>query len=286
MSDNGFLKIERRKIPYFLFAANPTRTIKEILGQDILIKSYTVNDIITDDECYIVDIEYYSIAFSPFQIFFINASDIKQLIPGSTVYATQINGCNIKISSPALGDYKKMVPIRINASIPNNHSIHGQLDQNFSYFGIIVRKPMNYLCTPLKYPGHKFTPFEMEEVKPIYPNDYKFTPISESETLTAYKSEIQQFPILKAVDNIVVAKTFDECKQGTTAYVIDINKLPDGDVNGIILIQPKRIPNMVLFYPTISCLICEEEMKSIKDFIKMDEVNAKNFDYCMNVMNK
>lgn len=286
-NNESFLKTERRKIPYSMFALNPTRAIKQLLGQDVMIKSYTVNDIITDDECYIVDIEYYSIAFSPIKIFYINAADIKQLIPDSNIYVVQINGCNIKISSPVIKNYKKFIPIRINASIPNNYSPQGQLDQQFSYFGIIVRKPMNYLCTPLKYPGHRYTPFKMEDVKPIYPDDYKFTPISEDETKDGYKSEIQQFPILKAINNIVTAKSYDECKMGTNGYIIDIDKLPkEGDINGIILIQPKRIPSMVLFFPTISFTICEEEMNSIREFVKFDEINAINYDYCMKVLNK
>ncbi|EAX85300.1 hypothetical protein TVAG_047400 [Trichomonas vaginalis G3] len=128
----------------------------------------------------------------------------------------------------------------------------------------------------------------MEDIKPIYPSDYKkYTLISEDETKSAYKSEIQQFPILKAVDNLVIAKSFDECKLGTTGYLIDFNKLPSGtNINGIILIQPKRIPSMVLFFPTMGFTICEEEMDSIREFIKMDEINAINFDYCANVLNK
>lgn len=285
--ENDFIKTERRKIPYAIFALNPTRSIKQLLGQDIVIKSYVVNDIITDDECYIVDIEYYSIKFSPIKIFYINVTDLKQLIPESGIYVTQIDGCNIRISSPLIKEYKKIIPMRINVSIPNNYSSHGQLEYQFSYFGIIVRKPMNYLCTPLKYPGHKFTPFKMDDVKPIYPSDYKFTPISEEETKVAYKSEIQQFPILKTVDNLVITKSFEECKMGTTGYLIDINKFPsDTDINGIILIQPIRIPSIVLFFPTMGFTICSEEMNSIKEFVTMDEINAINFDYCMNVMNK
>lgn len=285
--ENTYIRTERRKIPYNVFAMNPTRAIKELLGQDVLIKSYTVNDIITDDECYVVDIEYYSIQFSPFKIFFINASDIKQLIPGSTVYMTQVNGCNIKITSPIIGDYKKIVPLKINVSLPNNYSTHGQLDQQFSYFGIIVRRPMNSLCTPLRYPGHALTPFKMETVKAIYPNDYKYTPISEEETKNAYKSEVQQSTVLRTVDNIVFAKSFEECKMGTTAYIIDIDKIPTNtSVNGVILIQPRRIPNLVLFFPTPAFTLCEEELDSIREFIKMDEINAKNYDYCMNVLNK
>ena len=289
IDENTFLKTERRKIPYNLFLANPKKVIKQLLGQGVVIKSCVANDIITDDECFIVDIEYYAIAFSPFKFYFVNTSDLKQLIPGSAIYATQINGCNIKIVISSMDKYKKLVPITINVNMPNNVSSNGPLDQSFSYFGKVQKQPMNFLCTPLKYPNHQFTPFKMEPIKPIFPADYKYTSITEEETKEAYKSEISatKFALLSSIDNIVIAKSFDECKMGTTGYVIDIKAFPkDVNVNGVILIQPKRIPTMVLFFPTSAFTICAEEMDSIREFIAMDEINAKNFDYCMNVLNK
>lgn len=285
MSNEDFVSSTRIKIPYNYTTQNITKTIKHFLGQDIKIKDVHINDIITNDECYIVDVKYLSIQFSPYNIYFINVNDLKQLIPSSNIYVTQINNCNIKITSSIISEYKKIIPIRINNCITNNYSTEGQLENEFSYFGIIVKKPMNYLYTPLKYPGHKFTPFELNDVKPIYPESFKCSFISNDDTLSAYKSEILHISILKIVDNVILAKSFDECEQGTNAYVIDVNLLPSTSINGIIVVQPKRHPNLILYYPTMNFIISEEEIQSIKDFIRIETINYMNFEYCMNVIN-
>lgn len=281
-----YLQTKRIKIPYYLYNNNPEGAIKQLLGQKINIVSYRENNIMTDDESYIIDVEYYSLKFSPLRIFYINVSELKSIIPDSNEFVIQINNCNVKIASPLLSSFKKVIPIIITEMSENNYSVHGQLNQTFKYFGKIVRQPLNYLITPLKYPNHQYTPFKFEPIQPIYPSDYnpKFN-ITEEDTKRAYRAEMIQCPILKNVDTIQTVKSFSDCKMNTTAYLIDYKLIPDDGTNGIILIQPKRLPNLILFYPTMSFNICAEEVESIKDFLVQDEINLKNYHYCMNVLN-
>jgi hypothetical protein len=290
------IQTERLEIPYFLYSLNPSRSIKQLLGQNITIVSYEVNDIITNDDQVIVDVKYTSIPFSLLKIYYINVSELKRLIPNSEKYVITINGCNVKISSPRLKEYNKVLPIRIKATLSNNYSSAGQLDSQFLYYGTTVTTPMNYLCTPLKYINHKFEPFETEVIEPIHTKEFKDTfdkKINEKfnelleETIKYYKQSLSAFNILSPIDHVLNAKTFTECKFGTTGYVIPFDIIPiNKDLNGIILIQPKRIPNYVLYYPTRNFTICEEELVSIKGFLEQDAVNYYNFQYVREVLNK
>lgn len=290
------IQSERLEIPYFLFSLNPSRSIKQLLGQNITIVSYESNDIITDDERVIVDVKYTSIPFSLLKIYYVNVSEMKKLIPNSEKYVVTINGCNVKISSPKLKEFNKVLPIRVKATLSNNYSSAGQLDSQFSYYGTTVTTPMNFLCTPLKYINHKFEPFETECIKPIYTKEFKdsfdkklnekFNELLE-ETIKYYKQSLSTFNILSAVDHVLNVQNFSECKIGTTGYVIPFDIIPtNGNLNGIILIQAKRIPNFVLFYPTRNFTLCEEELISIKEFLEQDAVNYYNFQYVREVLNK
>lgn len=290
------IQSERLEIPYFLFSLNPSRSIKQLLGQNITIVSYESNDIITDDERVIVDVKYTSIPFSLLKIYYVNVSEMKKLIPNSEKYVVTINGCNVKISSPKLKEFNKVLPIRVKATLSNNYSSAGQLDSQFSYYGTTVTTPMNFLCTPLKYINHKFEPFETERIKPIYTKEFKdsfdkklnekFNELLE-ETIKYYKQSLSTFNILSAVDHVLNVQNFSECKIGTTGYVIPFDIIPtNGNLNGIILIQAKRIPNFVLFYPTRNFTLCEEELISIKEFLEQDAVNYYNFQYVREVLNK
>lgn len=287
---------ERLSIPYFLFTQNPTRTIKQLLGQNITIHSFTTNSIITNDETLIVDVNYSSIPFSLLKIYYIETSSLKKLMPNSEKYIVTINGCNIKISSPKLKDFPRLLPIRIKPTLTNNYSSSGQLDTQFSYYGTTVTSPMNSLCTPLKYINHQFEPFRTEPIEPLYPPDFKSNLDNQiksnldaliNENINHYKQAISTFYILASVDHVVSTTNFSECKLGTTGYVIPFEQIPlTQDINGIILIQPKRIPNYVLFFPTKNFTICSEELMSIKDFLTQDAINFYNFIYVRDVVNK
>ena len=286
----------RLEIPYFMYSINPVQSIKQLLGQNVTIISQTSNDIITENDSIIVDVIYSSIPFSLLKIYYVNVSDMKRLMPNCEKYVAIINGCNVKISSPKLKEFGKVLPIKIKVTLSNNYSSSGQLDSQFSYYGTTVTTPMNSLCSPLKYINHAFEPFETEEIKPIYTDEFKSEFDKKlkdnhenllEETTKYYKQAISTFNILSSVDHVTSdIKSFSECKMGTTGYVLSFDLIPtDKSINGIILIQPKRIPDYVLFYPTKSFTICVEELNSIKNFIRQDKENYYNFNYVKDVLN-
>lgn len=275
---------ERLKVLYTAYARNPHTTIRELLGQDVLIKSVHVNSLITDDECYVIDVEYVSIKFNPFEVIFVDLRDIKPTIPNSNEYAVQINGCNVTMKIPKLSDYKTKVPIHIYPKSNNNSCADGQLPESFPYYGTVIKRPMHDLCTPLKWPNHQCTPFKMPPIEKLYHEGYKLKKTYTIEEMkVAYKAEANQKTQLKSLDNIAVAKSFSDCKFGTTGYLIEFEKIPtDRYLNGIILIQARRQPNIVLYYPTNAYMLYIEELESISEFIKADEINALNYDFVMN----
>ena len=292
-----YIQKVRLEIPTFMYSLNPTKSIKQLLGQNISIVSHSANDIITQNDSLIVDVEYTSIPFSLLKIYYVNVSDLKRLIPNSEKYVATINGCNVKISSPKLKEFPKVLPIKIKATLSNNYSSSGQLDSQFSYYGSTVSTPMNYLCSPLKYVNHSFEPFDTEEIEPLYDSNFKtsFTQtLSKNhaafleETMKYYKQALSTFNILSSVDHITSdVKNISDCKMGTTGYVIPFSLLSiDRELNGIILIQPKRIPDYILFYPTKNFTICVEELLSIKKFLEQDKENFYNFNYVKTVLNK
>lgn len=285
----------RLEIPYFIYSQNPTQSIKQLLGQNITIISHSSSDIITDNDSMIVDVEYTSIPFSLLKIYYVNVSELKRLIPNCEKYVAVINGCNVKISSPKLKEFSKVLPIKIKPTLPNNYSSAGQLDSQFSYYGTTVNNPMNSICSPLKYINHAFEPFETEEIKPIYTPEFKNELDKRlqdkqylEETEKYYKQALNSFNILSSVDRVTSdIKNFSECKMGTTGYIIPFELIPlDKDINGVILIQSKRIPNYVLFYPTKNFLISVEELNSLKSFLQQDKENYYNFNYVKEVLNK
>lgn len=286
LEENDFINHVRCTIPYNMIINDPVKAIKQLFGYDIIIKSIIINDVITNDEDYVVDVEFCNIKFSPYKIYFLNVSDIKQLIPSSSVYGTQLQGCNVKINIPSINDYKKIIPIRINVCLTNNYSNVNQLELTFSYFGTIVKKPLSYYNTATSKQFNKYTSFMMENISKVYPENFNCKVLSNEDTINAYKIEIQQQSLFAIIDNIKLSDNFSECELGTTGYIIDINIIPNNEnINGIIFIQPRRKPNLVLYFPTINFTIYQDEIKSLKKLIEIEEINMKNFEYYMNVVN-
>ena len=198
---------ERIQLPYSLFMLNPTRTIKQLLGQNITIISFTYSDVITNDENIIVDVKYTSIPISILKIYYIETSSLKHIMPNNEKYVATINGCNVKISLPNLDKDMKILPIRIKPTLSNNYSSSGQLNAQFAYYGIPVsiNNCMNYLCTPLKYINHKYEPFQSEPVKPIYNESFKSEMLKHMQLDETIK-ELDEFsslkPLISQVDTI------------------------------------------------------------------------------------
>jgi len=171
----------------------------------------------------------------------------------------------------------------------------------FRYYATEVKQPLNSICTPLKYPGHAYESFEVEKNEPLY--DETFISSFETknkqqveeliaDTLTYYQQSLSMFNTLSSVNDVKLLSYPDKTntditKLCTTAYVIHIDALKNfTELNGIIMIQPKRHPDYILFYPTNNFTICREELDSIRDFVDQDRINYYNFMYLTFVINK
>ena len=133
--------------------------------------------------------------------------------------------------------------------------------------------------------------FSLPLPEKLYPSTFKPTFISAEDNLKNYKQCLMSAKLLSNVDNVVsISKLPDDIPTSTTtAYVCDINIFTqnsidgnDGSINGIILIQPKRIPTSILWYPTNAYRISKDELESIKRFIEFDLINYTNYQYIKN----
>jgi hypothetical protein len=281
------IKRRRLKISYKLYNAKPTATLKSLLGRDIKILAVKISDCILHDDTIIVDVEYSDISFNSLTIYYVQLDKIKQVIPNSTTYMTTINGHAVKINIKNNLQYKKIIPIKINKMITNNTVENEQVEQQFSYFGIIIRNPLNHYCTIIKHPLHCYQFFDSPPIERIYPQEFKFqaSEITTDKITRAYMSTIKNIPSLAFVSDIVVmcseeVNLINSCTDYTKGYLIDWTKAKySGALKGIILVQPDRLPYLVVFIPSQTYKMSEEEMKTISCFLDMENDNYLNYHY-------
>lgn len=287
-TSGNVIQTTRLRIPVSSFSVDPKYAIKQLLGQNIKLISFTQNDIITNDETYIVDVRYKSINISKYDIYYIDVNNMKQIIPDSKEYAFKLNGCNVILNLTNPSDFKKFVPVRITPIVSNNFTTSGPTQSVFNYFATVIRQPLSSLMTPIHYPGSIFTPFDIIEESKLYPESFKPKNIEFNDMVKAYNDNLQLFPLFQHIDKIIPAKTFKDCDiNSNIAYVIDFNVIPlTESIPGIIAINDNRIPNYVLYYPTHNFEISAEELEAISSFIKAEEVRYNNFRYVMDELNK
>lgn len=318
----------RLSIPYFMYSTHPTRSIKQLLSHNIKIHSYTPMSIITNDETVIVDVIYSSIAFSPLDIYYIQVSSLKKILPDSDKYAVAINDIPVKVTIPSISDFSKVVPLRIRPTLANNFAsqTEQQLSTSFAYYATVVTNPLTSLTTPFRYPNHSFTPFRIE--KPAKKYDDAFiakcasaitstngstntststdastsTNVSTSstallltpeQTLEYYKQSLSSSERLSGIDHIAFLPPNATAlpPPSTSAYIVQFDVLhnliskTEGPINAIIHIQPRRLPDQVLYFPTDNYTLIDEEIESIKDFIEYETINFYNYIYTIDVEN-
>ena len=284
-------------LPYHQFSLHPITTIKQHLTPNVTILSYKQSSIVTYDQTVLVEINYISLPINPFLIYYIPITDIKHLIPNSEKYICSINDCQVKLVNPKLSHFKTYLPIKVRSSMlplqdQDDFYIDDELKTNLStpiqYFGTTVIQPMNAFCTPLSLLNKDLNSpnsFDLELPPILYPNNFKPSFISESDNLKNYKQCLVSAKLLNNVDEVIeINNTNNITYNGTTAYVINFSLLMkmNNSIKGIILIQPKRIPEKVLWYPTNSYEISKDELHSIDRFLEFDRINYFNYQYLKN----
>lgn len=288
----------RLSISASFFNASPVRAIKQLIGPNATLLSYTVSSVLTSSDEVIVDATYYSLPITPFSIYYIPISSIRHLIPNSEKYIATVNSHSVKLNNPKLSEFHDYLPVRIKRTMVNTTDIYESyysttddstftLNDNASvpiaYFATTVVNPLNYLITPI----HPYsTSFNILTPSPLYPSSF-VPPKSQytiDDTINNYKQTVSTIPLLSNISSIEHSTTFpvDSSPIPTTAYVVSASILPSSSIHGVILIQPKRIPDLILYYPTNTFTLSAEELASIKTFIDADIINYNNYYYLKN----
>jgi hypothetical protein len=274
-------KRQRLTVPYKLYNLKPVSTIKSLLGKDIKITSIKTNDIVLYDDTVIVDVEYSDIPIPGALIFYIPIKQFKPIIPDSTTYVITVNGCSVKVQLRTNIRFKEIIPLRINKVMANNTVDNEQVDQQFPYFGVVVKSPLSYFCTIIKYPNTHYLLYEPISIEKIYPEG--FVPsktIDTDKIIGSYLSCIRNISSLNFITDIVAASSLEKCTEYTKGYLIDWKFLKDSELlKGIILVQPERLPYLVVFIPSQSYRIDKDELASINRFLDMEYINYMNYEY-------
>jgi len=273
---------KRLLIPFSLFNVNPKRVVLSIIGHDANIKDMIINDIIVGDNV-IVDVKYETIPISQYKLYIIPKSSCKQLSPGDNCLVFNINDCFVKLKSGLVTNFKTNIPVKINPIVPKSFMTETKIMTKdgamttFNYYGQIPVDPMNYFCSYTTG-----TEFLVEEIEKIYPDTFSIADkYSVEEMKTNYINKLQPASIFAGVTNIVIANKFSDCVKNDVCYMIDFNLIPlDNIIHGIILIQPKRNPYFVIYYPTLIVELIPPQLASIKHFIEMDRIQFMNYEYC------
>lgn len=305
----------RLSINSSLFNSSPVRAIKQLIGPNAHLISYSTSSILTPSSELLVDVTFTSLPLSPFFIHYIPLSSIKQLIPNSEKYTATINSITIKLNNPKLTSFHDYLPVRIKPTIINSStsydSYYSTIDDitytlssspsspssSFSYFATTVTNPLNSLLTPLSLLSSSITStssfsFTFPLPNQLYPSTFTPppSPYSLSDTISNYQQTLQTIPSLSLITTITHSTTFPTNLNPTmssTAYIIPYTSLPTSSpLKGIILIQPKRIPSLILYYPTNIYTLSPSELSSIQSFVKADEINYSNYHYLKKGANK
>ena len=266
---------EHRRIlvPAHEFALHPINTVKSLIGLDAEVKSVKQNEIYREDGLLIVDVEYSALEINPSIIHFVKKSDVKPVSPDSQDHGVKINGLNVLIdmSNVEKNDYKEYYPIQI----MRKDFIEDR--KYFQYYGKICTKPLGYLCSPFMCKNL----FEFPPQTKLYGDKYTpKTTYTDDVMIKYYTYELKKFGLLANITNVEKAKTFEDCKNSLTGYLITWAELKKQKMmQGIILIQPIRVPDVVLFIPSSMFMIKSTDIENIDKFLEFSKINWLNYCY-------
>ena len=196
----------------------------------------------------------------------------------------------------------------------NNKTVNMELKNNstapINYFATTVTNPMNSLITPLNIltlttssnngnNGNndlvsESTSFTVSMPEKLYPDSFKPTKelYTLDDTIKYYKQTVlSSLPVLSSIQEIQVldksVKSVSDLfsssvppSASSVAFILSLDQLRGVRMlYGFLLVQPRRIPDLILYYPTNTYVISEQEILSVIRFIEMDIINYNNFMY-------
>ena len=245
-----------------------------------------------------VDVTYTTIPIDAISIYYVPVESLKKLIPDSSKYVTRVNDCYVKVTNPQLNMFTSHIPIKIIPILAENEQYDNyyQLDTDnnnkhvlassapafINYMAKSVTNPLSSYCTALLSQVHMFN---LPDAIKLYTKEptLKYYIFTKEQTIEGYKKKLSGFDILDIVDNVVYSDKFPASNSPpTTAYVMPFSVIEQNkkdSINGIIMIQPERQWDLILYYPHSSFIITAEHIDSIKRLLEYDYINLLNINH-------
>lgn len=146
-------------IPHIVYQKNPIKAIKGLLGNDVNIISYTISDVMTTNEEFLIKVVYSSVDFSPFEIY--KVKDVKRINTNSDKYigilccdscdSSCCDSCdsscdskdNSKTNKESTKESPKKTYIKLNQNVKEcyvkiNTLTQNNIDEDIIYYGDII----------------------------------------------------------------------------------------------------------------------------------------------------
>lgn len=165
-------------MPTRIFEIDEYAAIRSILGNDVYINSYIKNDVITPNDCYIINVEYTMIDLNTFDIF--KVKNPKRINSNSGMYVVEHEGKLIKllISNPKEEFWIKIYSCKQETT---EESIV------INYYGEVVESELDILHNYLSNFGSKILSYHGTELKTSLNLDEKLK--SEKKIVPEYETE-------------------------------------------------------------------------------------------------
>lgn len=139
-------------IPHIVYQKNPIKAIKGLLGNDVNIISYTISDVMTTNEEFLIKVVYSSVDFSPFEIY--KVKDVKRINTNSDKYIGVLCDCcdscdnetskiSKTINKESSKETQKTTYIKLNQNVKEcyvkiNTLTQNNIDEDIIYYGDII----------------------------------------------------------------------------------------------------------------------------------------------------
>lgn len=259
------------------FFQDPYSTIRSLLGEGIKITKYEVLSVITTNSRILVDVEYEALIANSLITYYVKLTDLTSCTPDHNNYTFKTpDGTNIwvDIDDPESinSNYLMLTLIPFDSKEVEEGEI---AKRSFRYFGSIVDQPLHAYSTI--FDGNRYMHSDID-VEELLKSDLAKVKRKElytmEETESAYLSEVQRFEHLSHITDvkrIEDIEKIDSSIPSNIGFLIESSKLPKGKIiQGVIVIQPVRVSNIVFFYPHMPLYITPEQFEFVCNLIEID----------------
>lgn len=270
---------KRITLPSGIYYSDPIHAIKSLIGDSATIVRHIALDVILSNSYVIVDVEYEVLTPNPLVTYYVNTTDLVKCSPDSTSgYTFKFEGSDVwfRTSNPRIMQSKKIIPVTI---LPlDKESVAAK-----SMFGDrIFRYVANHESNPL----HEYS--SLKDMRRYRHSEINFDELLKSDLAKVKRKEIydekvtkdKYFELIQRPNGILSTtelkyiKTWNDVRldESNVGYLLDVDLLPDIDINGIILVCRQRKSSIVFYYPHNSALITKEQIHFVKNLCMVDRL--------------